>query len=34
MMLGLSYIGLMDDLALFDRALTPEEIAKLFTSGH
>ena len=29
-MLGLSYIGLMDDLALFDRALTPEEIAELF----
>ena len=32
-MLGLSYVGLMDDLALFDRALTPGEIAKLFTSG-
>jgi len=32
-MLGLSYVGLMDDLTLFDRALTPEEIAKLYTSG-
>lgn len=30
-MLGLSYIGLMDDLAVFDRALTPDEIGKLFT---
>ena len=29
-MLGLSYIGLMDDLALFDRALTANEIEELF----
>lgn len=28
-MLGLNYIGLMDDLALYDRALTPGEIAQL-----
>lgn len=31
-MLGLSYVGLMDDLALFERALTPEEIAQLYTN--
>ena len=30
-MLGVSYVGLMDDLALFDRALTPAEISHLFT---
>lgn len=30
-MLGVSYTGLMDDLALFDRALTPREIARLHT---
>lgn len=29
-MLGLSYIGLMDDLAIFDRALTPAEVQRLF----
>lgn len=29
-MLGLNYVGMMDDLALFDRALTNEEIGKLF----
>jgi len=29
-MLGLDYIGLMDDLALFDRALSPDEISRLF----
>jgi hypothetical protein len=29
-MLGLSYIGLMDDLAIFDRALTAEEAAALY----
>lgn len=29
-MLGLGYIGLMDDLAIFDRALTPEEIRQVF----
>lgn len=29
-MLGLSYIGLMDDLAIFDRALTSEEVEQLF----
>lgn len=28
-MLGVGYVGFMDDLALFDRALTPEEIAHL-----
>jgi len=27
--LGLSYVGLYDDLALFDRALTSEEVAAL-----
>ena len=30
LMPGLSYIGLMDDLAVFDRALTPDEIGQLF----
>ena len=30
MMLGLSYIGLYDDLAVFDRALTDEEVGSLF----
>jgi hypothetical protein len=30
-LLGLSYIGLMDELALFDRALTPAEIETLYT---
>ena len=30
-MLGVGYVGLMDDLALFDRALTPAEISHLFT---
>ena len=30
-MLGLNYIGLMDELALFDRALTAEEVGELFT---
>lgn len=29
-MLGLSYIGLFDDLAIFDRALSDDEIALLF----
>src|SRR5262249_20069364 len=29
-MLGLNYIGLFDDLALFDRALTDEEIGALY----
>lgn len=29
-MLGLGYVGRMDDLALFDRALTGDEIAALF----
>jgi len=29
-MLGLSYIGLMDDLGLFDRALTQAEIGQVF----
>ena len=28
-MLGLSYVGLFDELSLFNRALTPEEIARL-----
>ncbi len=30
-MLGLSYVGLMDDLAIFDRALTAEEIKQLYS---
>ena len=30
-MLGLSYIGLMDDLAIFDRALDLEEIQQVFS---
>ena len=30
LMPGLSYIGLMDDLAVFDRALTAEEVGQLF----
>ena len=30
LMLGLSYRGLMDDLAVFDRALSPEEVQSLF----
>jgi len=29
-MLGLNYVGMMDDLALFDRTLTHDEIGKLF----
>lgn len=29
-MLGISYIGDFDDLAIFDRALTPEEIAAVY----
>ena len=29
-MLGLSYIGLYDDLAVFDRALTEEEVAWIY----
>jgi hypothetical protein len=29
-MLGLGYIGSMDDLAIFDRALTPQEIATVY----
>lgn len=29
-MLGLGYIGSMDDLAIFDRALTPDEIATAY----
>ncbi|RLS42183.1 MAG: LamG domain-containing protein [Planctomycetota bacterium] len=29
-MLGISYIGDFDDLAIFDRALTPEEIATVY----
>ena len=28
--LGLSYIGLFDDLAIFDRALSDEEVQKLY----
>lgn len=32
-MLGVSYAGLFDDLALFHRALTPEEIARLHHLG-
>lgn len=32
-MLGLSYIGLMDELAIFDRPLTSHEIAFLFNGG-
>ncbi len=27
--LGIAYIGLMDDLALFDRALSPQEVKVL-----
>ena len=30
-MLGLSYVGLFDELSLFNRALAPEEIARLHT---
>ena len=30
LMLGLNYIGLMDEIALFNRALSPEEIAALY----
>jgi hypothetical protein len=30
MMLGLSYIGLFDDLAIFDRALTDEEVGLIY----
>ena len=29
-MLGLSYVGLFDELSLFNRALAPEEIARLY----
>jgi hypothetical protein len=29
-MLGLSYVGLFDELSLFNRALTTEEIARLY----
>ncbi len=29
-MLGLNYVGMMDDLALFDRALTQQEVSHLF----
>jgi hypothetical protein len=29
-MLALSYIGLYDDLAIFDRALTDEEVSYLY----
>ncbi len=29
-MLGLNYVGLMDDLGLFDRALTKQEIAFVY----
>jgi hypothetical protein len=29
-MLGLSYIGLFDDLAVFDRALTEAEVAQVY----
>ncbi len=32
-MLGLGYVGLFDDLALFDRALTPAEVAGLHAEG-
>ena len=32
-MLGVSYAGLFDDLALFNRALTPQEIARLHHLG-
>ncbi len=28
--LGISYIGLMDDLAVFDRALSPREVERLY----
>ncbi len=30
-MLGLSYVGLYDELSLFNRALTPDEVSKLHT---
>ena len=30
MMLGLSYIGLMDELAVFDRPMEPKQVAELF----
>ncbi len=29
-MLGLNYVGMMDDLALFDRALTHQEVSEVF----
>ena len=29
-MLGLGYVGLFDELALFDRTLTAEEIREVF----
>lgn len=32
-MIGLSYTGLLDELAIFDRALTPDEIATLHAEG-
>jgi hypothetical protein len=28
-MLGLSYVGRFDELAIFDRALSPAEVARL-----
>ncbi len=33
MMLGLSYIGLMDELKVFDRALSPDEVHSLAHAG-
>jgi hypothetical protein len=33
-MLGLSYVGLFDELSLFDRALTTEEVADLYKLPH
>jgi len=30
-MLGLSYIGLWDELSIFNRALTPDEVRTLTT---
>jgi hypothetical protein len=32
MKIGWSYIGLMDDLAVFNRALTPEEVKRLYNA--
>ncbi len=32
MKIGWSYIGLMDDLAVFNRALAPEEVKRLYNA--